>query len=144
MFWSKLCESKWISAWNLAFPVFISPIMCMENVWKSSLSIIGIFQRAVTQQPFGYNWLTTELGQLYSPPYTCTVIMSFCMRGTGPGQFNKIFTSVGIRARPETLDHFRPEIWHIFLFSVSSEWPSGIIMYDCRKTIAPMSQKISF
>ena len=34
MFWSKLCESNWISAWNLAFPVFISPIvwnMC-ENL----------------------------------------------------------------------------------------------------------------
>ena len=34
MFWSKLCESNWISARNLAFPVFISPIvwnMC-ENL----------------------------------------------------------------------------------------------------------------
>ena len=47
---------------------------------------------------------------MYSPPYTCTVIISFRMKGTGPGQFNKIFTSVGIKARPETLDHFRPEI----------------------------------
>ena len=45
---------------------------------------------------------------MYSPPYTSTVIISFYMRGTGPGQFNKIFTSVAIR--PETLDHFRPEI----------------------------------
>ena len=34
MFWSKLCKSNWISAWNLVFPVFISPIvwnMC-ENL----------------------------------------------------------------------------------------------------------------
>ena len=26
MFWSKLCKSNWNCAWNLAFPVFISPI----------------------------------------------------------------------------------------------------------------------
>ena len=34
MFWSKLCKSGWNWAWNLAFPVFISPIvwnMC-ENL----------------------------------------------------------------------------------------------------------------
>ena len=34
MFWSKLCKSTWNCAWNLAFPVFISPIvwnMC-ENL----------------------------------------------------------------------------------------------------------------
>ena len=34
MFWSKLCNSTWNCAWNLAFPVFISPIvwnMC-ENL----------------------------------------------------------------------------------------------------------------
>ena len=29
MFWSKLCKLNWNCAWNLAFPVFISPI-----VWK--------------------------------------------------------------------------------------------------------------
>ena len=31
MFWSKLCKSNWNCAWNLAFPVFISPI-----VWNMS------------------------------------------------------------------------------------------------------------
>ena len=60
---------------------------------------------------------------MYSPPYTCTVIISFCTKGTGPGQFNKIFTSVGIRARPETLDHFilgqKFDIFFCFLFPVS-------------------------
>ena len=45
MFWSKLCKSNWNCAWNLAFPVFISPIYGMQHVWKSSLWI-GIFQRA--------------------------------------------------------------------------------------------------
>ena len=45
----KLCKSNWNCAWNLAFPVFISPIvwnMC-ENL---RLLWIGIFQRA-TQRP---------------------------------------------------------------------------------------------
>ena len=27
MFWSKMCKSNWISAWNPEFPVFISPIV---------------------------------------------------------------------------------------------------------------------
>ena len=27
MFWSKLCKSNWNCAWNLVFPVFISPIV---------------------------------------------------------------------------------------------------------------------
>ena len=31
MFWSKLCKSNWNSAWNLAFPVFILPV-----VWNMS------------------------------------------------------------------------------------------------------------
>ena len=39
MFWSKLCESTWISTWNLAFPVFIAPFvwnMC-ENLHYESV-----------------------------------------------------------------------------------------------------------
>ena len=39
MFWSKLCKSSWNCAWNLAFPVFISPIvwnMC-ENLHYESV-----------------------------------------------------------------------------------------------------------
>ena len=39
MFWSKLCKSTWNCAWNLAFPVFISPIvwnMC-ENLHYESV-----------------------------------------------------------------------------------------------------------
>ena len=39
MFWSKLCKSNWNCAWNLAFPVFISPIvwnMC-ENLHYGSV-----------------------------------------------------------------------------------------------------------
>ena len=39
MFWSKLCKSNWNCAWNLAFPVFISPIvwnMC-ENLHYESV-----------------------------------------------------------------------------------------------------------
>ena len=38
MFWSKLCKSSWNCEWNLAFPVFISPIvwnMC-ENLHYES------------------------------------------------------------------------------------------------------------
>ena len=50
MFWSKLCKSTWISAWNLVFsPVFISPILCVEYVWKYSVWIC-IFQSA-SQRP---------------------------------------------------------------------------------------------
>ena len=49
MFWSKLCKSTWISAWNLVFPVFISPIICVEYVWKYSVWIC-IFQSA-SQRP---------------------------------------------------------------------------------------------
>ena len=45
MFWSKLCKSTWISAWNLGSPVFISPIICVEYVWKYSVWIC-IFQSA--------------------------------------------------------------------------------------------------
>ena len=45
MFWSKLCKSTWISAWNLVFPLFISPIICVEYVWKYSVWIC-IFQSA--------------------------------------------------------------------------------------------------
>ena len=39
MFWAKLCKSNWNCAWNLAFPVFISPIvwnMC-ENLHYESV-----------------------------------------------------------------------------------------------------------
>ena len=39
MFWSKLCKSNWNCAWNLVFPVFISPIvwnMC-ENLHYESV-----------------------------------------------------------------------------------------------------------
>ena len=39
MFWLKLCKSTWNCAWNLAFPVFISPIvwnMC-ENLHYESV-----------------------------------------------------------------------------------------------------------
>ena len=39
MFWSKLFKSNWSCAWNLAFPVFISPIvwnMC-ENLYYESV-----------------------------------------------------------------------------------------------------------
>ena len=38
MFWSKLCKSNWNCAWNLAFPVFISPIvwnMCENRPYES-------------------------------------------------------------------------------------------------------------
>ena len=49
MFWSKLCKSTWISAWNLVFPLFISPIICVEYVWKYSVWIC-IFQSA-SQRP---------------------------------------------------------------------------------------------
>ena len=56
MFWSKLCKSTWNCAWSLAFPVFISPINCMEYVWKSSLWI-GIFQRATQRARMRY-WPT--------------------------------------------------------------------------------------
>ena len=38
MFWSKLCKSSWNCAWNLAFPVFISPIlwnMCENLPYES-------------------------------------------------------------------------------------------------------------
>ena len=38
MFWSKLCKSSWNCAWNLAFPVFISPIvwnMCEHLHYES-------------------------------------------------------------------------------------------------------------
>ena len=39
MFWSKLCKSNWNCAWNLAFPIFILPIvwnMC-ENLHYESV-----------------------------------------------------------------------------------------------------------
>ena len=38
MFWSKLCKWSWKCAWNLAFPVFISPIvwnMCENLPYES-------------------------------------------------------------------------------------------------------------
>jgi len=38
MFWSKLCKPNWKFAWNLAFPVFISPIvwnMCGNLPYES-------------------------------------------------------------------------------------------------------------
>ena len=39
MFWSKLCKSTWNCAWNLAFPVFISPIVwnTCENLHYESV-----------------------------------------------------------------------------------------------------------
>ena len=43
-----LRKSNWIGEWNLAFPVFISPII-VWNVWKSSLGI-ALFQKA-TKRP---------------------------------------------------------------------------------------------
>ena len=40
-FWSKLCKSNWTWAWNLAFPVFISPIVwnMYENLHYESVHI---------------------------------------------------------------------------------------------------------
>ena len=43
MFWSRLCKSNWNCAWNLAFPVFISPIV---GIYVKIFLWIGIFQRA--------------------------------------------------------------------------------------------------
>ena len=39
MFWSKLCKSNWKCAWNLAFPVFISPVVwnICENLHYESV-----------------------------------------------------------------------------------------------------------
>ena len=54
MFWSKLCKSSWNCAWNLPFPVFISPIawnMC-ENLHYESV----YFKELHNQQE--YYWLT--------------------------------------------------------------------------------------
>ena len=55
MFWSKLCKSSWnCAAWNLAFPVFISPIlwnMC-ENLHYESV----YFKELHNQQE--YYWPT--------------------------------------------------------------------------------------
>lgn len=54
MFWSKLCKSSWNCAWNLAFPVFISPIvwnMC-ENLHYESV----YFKELHNQQE--YYWPT--------------------------------------------------------------------------------------
>ena len=44
--------------------------------------------------------------------------------------------------RPQPL--FGPEIWYILLFCVSGKQPPGMITYDCKKTIAQMSQKLIF
>ena len=54
MFWSKLRKSSWNCAWNLAFPVFISPIvwnMC-ENLHYESV----YFKELHNQQE--YYWPT--------------------------------------------------------------------------------------
>ena len=55
MFWSKLCKSSWnCRVWNLAFPVFISPIvwnMC-ENLHYESV----YFKKLHNQQE--YYWPT--------------------------------------------------------------------------------------
>ena len=54
MFWSKLCKSSWNCAWNLAFPVNISPIvwnMC-ENLHYESV----YFKELHNQQE--YYWPT--------------------------------------------------------------------------------------
>ena len=54
MFWSKLCKSRWNNAWNLAFPVLISPLvwnMC-ENLYYESV----YFKELHNQQE--YYWRT--------------------------------------------------------------------------------------
>ena len=54
MFWSKLCKSNWNCAWNLAFPVFISPIvwnMCVNLHYESVY-----FKELHNEQK--YNWPT--------------------------------------------------------------------------------------
>ena len=54
MFWSKVCKSSWNCEWNLAFPVFVSPIvwnMC-ENLPYESL----YFKELYNQQE--YYWPT--------------------------------------------------------------------------------------
>ena len=55
MFWSKLCKSTWNCAWNLAFPVFISPTvwnMC-KNLHYESVC----FKELHNEQE--YYWSTT-------------------------------------------------------------------------------------
>ena len=56
MFWSKLCKSNWINASNLAFPVFISPIvrkMC-ENLHYELVYFKGLHN----DQEYYMYWLT--------------------------------------------------------------------------------------
>ena len=46
MFWSKLCKPSWNCAWNLAFPVFISPIAWNMLPWVPEVFLAcgGTFQ----------------------------------------------------------------------------------------------------
>ena len=61
MFWSKLCKSSWNCAWNLAFPVFILPIvwnMC-ENLHYESV----YFKELHNEQE--YYWPTLFIQWIY-------------------------------------------------------------------------------
>ena len=67
MFWSKLCKSNWNCAWNLTFPVFISPMivwnMC-ENLHYESVYFKNTIDRQYTERCY---WPT-----IYTPVSTIT------------------------------------------------------------------------
>ena len=56
MFWSKLCKSNWNCAWNLAFPVFISPVIwnICENLHYESVYFKEILNEQEYYQPTIY------------------------------------------------------------------------------------------
>ena len=76
MFWSKLCKSSWNCAWNLAFPVFISPIvwnMC-ENLHYESV----YFKELHNEQE--YFWPTIyRAGAAVVSTITSLIIRSYMM-----------------------------------------------------------------
>ena len=63
MFWSKLCKSTWNCALNLAFPVFISPIVwnICENLPYESVH----FKELHNEQECYWPTIYTERGQLW-------------------------------------------------------------------------------
>ena len=76
MFWSKLCKSNWNCAWNLAFPLFISPVvknMC-ENLHYESV----YFRELHNEQE--YFWPTIyRAGAAVVSTITSLIIRSYMM-----------------------------------------------------------------
>ena len=119
MFWSKLCKSSWNCAWNLAFPVFISPIvwnMC-ENLHYESVYFKDLHNQQECYWPTIYRTGAALVSTITS--YDSYILLVFFVGNRYP------------RWAPFSQGYTRPFLsrcssWHKWVLNICSGLPSEI------------------